>query len=539
MANRPLPDDSNAQRAEQPIRSIRSSPESSPDLQEALAVVWHRKWPILAIALLTLGVALFLSSRQTPIYESQVRLLVTPVEGVEADSPSLIPLNLATETQLVSSVAVAQIVATNLNIPGPPRNLLGDLSVDNPAETEILEISYRDSDPRQAQRISMAFAQGYLQFREETATRAILKSAEVIQSEIAVLTQQLQTMEQRLQDMSATDPNRANLEASASVVRSRILDRQLAQASLPSEVTVGRIIEPADQPTSPVSPNHAVNGAFGLVAGLAIGIGLAFLRDRLSGRLRSPEGIEAYLEAPVLGAIPRVPAWRRRKEAFLVSAVQWRSPAAEAYRTLRTNVLSAASAVDVKSIVVTSAYGGEGKSATAANLGVVLARAGKHVTLVSADLRRPRLHEFFNREEHMGLIDLLAGRTTLRQALQEVSVPTHGFDSSMASLRFLSSGNVAEDPGELLTSTTMARILTDLERLSDIVLIDVPPVLPITDALVVAEVTKHVLLVIGPKASTRPAITSARQQLDRVGARILGGVLNGPDPSMSPTSYSY
>jgi polysaccharide biosynthesis transport protein len=539
MAKRPLPDDFNAQRAEQPIRSIRSSPEPSPDLQEALAVVWHRKWAILAIALLTLGVALFLSSRQTPIYESQVRLLVTPVEGVEADTPSLIPLNLATEAELVSSVAVAQIVATNLNIPGPPRDLLGALSVDNPAETEILEIGYSDEIPRQAQRIAMGFAEAYLQFREETATRAILESTQAIQSEIAVLTQQLESMERQLQGMSATDPNRGSLEAEASLVRSRILDRQLAQSALPREVTGGGIIEPADQPSSPVSPNHTMNGAFGLVAGLGIGIGLAFLRDRLSGRLRSPEWVEAYLEAPVLGAIPRVPGWRRRKEAFLVSAVQWRSPAAEAYRILRTNVLSAASGLDAKSIVVTSAYSGEGKSATVANLGMVLALAGKDVTLVSADLRRPRLHEFFNREEHMGLIDLLGGRTTLRQALQEVAVPTHGFDTSMASLRLLSSGNVTEDPGELLTSTTMAKILAEIERLSDIVLIDVPPVLPITDALVVAEVTKHVLLVIGPKASTRPAITSARQQLDRVGARILGGVLNGPDPSMERTSYSY
>jgi Mrp family chromosome partitioning ATPase len=106
-------------------------------------------------------------------------------------------------------------------------------------------------------------------------------------------------------------------------------------------------------------------------------------------------------------------------------------------------------------------------------------------------------------------------------------------------LRLLPSGSVADDPGELLTSTTMARILAELEKLSDIVLIDVPPVLPVTDALVVAEVTKHVLLVIGPKGSTRPAITSARQQLDRVGARILGGVLNEPDPSMSQRYDSY
>jgi capsular exopolysaccharide synthesis family protein len=539
MAKRPLPDDFNAQRAEQPIRSIRSSPEPSPDLQEALAVVWHRKWSILAIALLTLGVALFLSSRQTPVYESQVRLLVTPLEGVEADSLSSSTLNLATESELVSSVAVARIVATNLSIPGPPRNLLGDLRVDNPEGTEILEISYSDPVPRQAQQLSMGFAEAYLQFREETVTRGILKSAEAIQSEIAVLTEQLQTMERQLQGMSATDPNRSSLEAQASLVRSSILDRQLAQARLPREVTVGRIIEPADQPSSPVSPNHVVNGAFGLMAGLAIGVGLAFLNDRLSERLRSSEAIEINLEAPVLGTIPRVPAWRHRKEAFLVSTVQWRSPASEAYRILRTNVLSAASALGVKSIVITSAYSGEGKSTTAANLGVVLARAGKHVTLVSADLRRPRLHEFFNRDEPGGLIDVLAGRLTLDRALQEVILPTHGFDTSSASLRLLPSGSVADDPGELLTSRTMARVLKEIETLSDIVLIDVPPVLPVTDALVVAEVTKHVLLVIGPEGSTRPAITSARQQLDRVGARILGGVLSGLKPVIAQRYDSY
>src|SRR6266545_2542965 len=540
MAKRPLFDQPNAQGAEQPIRSIRSPhPEPAPDLQEALAVVWLRKWSILAIALLALGVALFVSSRQTPIYESDVRILVTPVENVGADSGGLSSPNLATESELVSSVAVAQIVATNLNISGPPRNLLGNLSVDNPTDTEILEVAYRDPIPQQAQRISMGFAEAYLQFREETATKAILKSAEATQAEIAVLTRQLQTMERRLQGMSATDPNRGSLEAQASLVRANILERQLAQAGLPREVTVGRIIQPAALPSTPVSPNHLVNGAFGLIAGLGIGIGLAFLRDRLSERLRSSEGIEVYLEAPVLGVIPRVPAWRRRKEAFLVSTVQWRSPAAEAYRILRTNVLSAASAFGVKSIVITSAYSGEGKSTTAANLGVVLARAGKHVTLVSADLRRPRLHEFFNRDGHIGLIDVLAGQTTLNQVLQEVTLPTHGFDTSLASLRLLPSGSVSDDPGELLTSTTMARVLAEIETLSDIVLIDVPPVLPVTDALVVAEVTKNVLLVIGPKASTRPAITAARQQLDRVGARILGGVLNGSDPSMSQVYDSY
>jgi Mrp family chromosome partitioning ATPase len=127
----------------------------------------------------------------------------------------------------------------------------------------------------------------------------------------------------------------------------------------------------------------------------------------------------------------------------------------------------------------------------------------------------------------------------LAEALQEITLPMRGFDVPSAVLRFLPSGQVPEDPTELITSETVARVIRALEEKSDIVLIDLPPVLPVTDALVVAAVTGNVLLVIGPKANTRPAITSARQQIERVGARIIGGVLNGPDPSLAQAYYSY
>lgn len=513
--------------------------ELRPDLREAIAVVWLRKWSIVAITLLTVGMALLVSSRQTPIYESRVKILVIPVTGIGTDSVALQQPDLATDSELIASVAVAEIVAENLGLTGPSRGLLDNLSVDQPADTAIFEVGYSDPDPLQAQRVATAFAEAYLQYREETVTEAIVRSAAAVEAKIAVLTQALERVNRQLQGMSNDDPRLGGLELDTNFLRTQILQLQLEQVGLPEGVTVGRIIQPAPVPSSPVSPNHVVNGAFGLVAGLALGIGLAFLRDRLSERLRSSEEAEAYLEAPVLGAIPRVPAWRRRKEAFLVTAVQWRSPAAEAYRVLRTNVLSAASAFEVKSIAVTSAHAGEGKSATVANLGVVLARAGKRVTLVSADLRRPRLNEFFRRDGDTGLIEVLSGRATLDQALQEVTLPTaRGLDASAVGLRLLPSGRISEDSAELLTSETFAGVLKDLEDVSDIVLIDLPPVLPVTDALVVAAVTKNALLVIGPKANTRPAIASARQQLDRVGARILGGVLNGPDASTAQT-YVY
>ena len=212
--------------------------------------------------------------------------------------------------------------------------------------------------------MAKGFAEAYLQYRKETFREEILRSAQATDTQINVLNQALQKTNQQLQGLSETDPNRGELETHAEFLRTQIVQLQLEQVVLPDKVTGGQIIEPAVLPSSPVSPNHIVNAGFALVAGLAVGIGIAFLRDRLSERVRSSEEAEAYLEAPVLGVIPQVSAWRRRKQPFLVTAVQWRSPAAEAYRVLRTNVMSAASSLDVKSIAVTSAHAGEGKSAT-------------------------------------------------------------------------------------------------------------------------------------------------------------------------------
>lgn len=530
------PDWPEGERVGQPLRSTGwPRPKPSPQLEEVLDVLGLRKWSILVVTLLVTAMALLASSRQTPVYRSEAWVLVISTDADGSDP------NLETEMQLISSVAIAEIVADTLEISGNPRRLLDDLSVDRPADTEILDISYSHPDPVEAQRRAQGFAAGYLAYRQGTVTEELLRSAEALQREQEVLGERLSQIEETLVRIAEDDPRRSTLETEAAALQQLILQRQLDLLRVPGNISVGRIVQSAPLPSSPVSPNHVVNGSLGLVAGLALGVGLAFVRDRLSGRLRSVEEVEVHLGASVLGSIPRFSAWRKRKQPFLVTLSHRHSSAAEAYRILRTNVLSLASDYDAKSIVVTSAQAGEGKTATVANLGLVLATAGKRVSLVSADLRRPRLHEFFGLDGRYGLVDVLAGRMLLDDALQEITLPSsstsRGGDPAAFGLRVVASGLVPEDPAELISSETMSRILRDLEETSDVVLIDVPPLMPVTDALIVAPSAQGVLLVIGPRGVIRSSVVSARQQLDKVGARLLGAVLNGADTTVAPTYY--
>lgn len=520
--------------SETPLRPLHPPPGSRyepprRDLHEVVWIVWRYKWSILIVTLAGLGIALFLSSRQTPVYESRTRVLVLPIEDVLAGTGAAAQPNLATERELASSFAVAEAVADDLGITDGTGELLDDVQVELLADTEILEIRYRHSDPAVAEQRAQAFAENYIRYRLTTATAKLASSAEDLDRQIRKLQRRFEAIQEELQLVPAGDPNAIVLRNEAAGIQGQLLQRQLARLDLETaSVNAGAIVEPAGLPSSPVVPNRVLNGGLGLAAGIVLGIGSMLVRDRASERLRSAAEVEDYLAAPVLGWIPRISAWRRKKRPLVISLERWRSPAAESYRSLRTNLLSASSISGAKSIVVTSPSASEGKSATVANLAVVLARSGKRVTIVSADLRRPRLHEFFGVDGSVGLTDVLKGRADPRRAMREINSATSPWTGPRAlPLWIIPSGQASRDDEELLTSEALPRLITELEKVSDIVLIDVPPVLSGTDALVVASMASTVLLVIGPRSTTRSAVVATRQHLDRVGARVLGAVLNG------------
>ncbi len=211
---------------------------------------------------------------------------------------------------------------------------------------------------------------------------------------------------------------------------------------------------------------------------------------------------------------------------LLVTLTSPRSPAAEAYRTLRTNLQFSSLDRSVRLVLVTSAGPGEGKSTTLANLAVASAEAGLRVIAADTDLRRPRLHELFGLPQAPGFSNTV---------LQDPAAPLPLQDSVVPGLRVLTSGSLPPNPSELLSSQRGARVIAALAEQADLVLLDSPPVGPVADAAVLATRCDGVLLVLSAGKTSRDAAKRARAQLDRVGARILGVVLNNVrlDPSLA------
>ncbi|MFN2589012.1 MAG: polysaccharide biosynthesis tyrosine autokinase, partial [Actinomycetota bacterium] len=406
-----------------------------------------------------------------------------------------------------------------------------NLSVSVATETEVLIIGYTHRIPSEAQRAAQAYAEGYLDYRRQEIVDDIAASGESIRAQMDPLNERLRRLNKRIQ--KGKDPalvSTLTTQANSLVSRIAVLEQQLVQLSPPGRLQIGQVVEDADLPLSPSSPNHVANGILGLLLGLGLGVGVAFLRERLDDRLRGRTDLERHAAAPVLAIVPAVAEWRKSKQTMLVTLQQPRSAASEAYRTLRTGVLFAAGQQHLKVILLTSANAGEGKSATTANLGITLAQSGKRVIMISGDLRKPRLVQFFGGDRAPGLTNVLAGEANLWKSLLNTMLPT---------LKLLPSGPIPPNPTELLGSQGMKRILDDCASVADVVLIDGPPILALADAITLAPMADGVLLVADAQRTHRGAVEHARQQIDRVDARVIGAVLNNFDPSKAGAQAYY
>jgi capsular exopolysaccharide synthesis family protein len=443
------------------------------ELRDYLRVI-RRQWRLILVCLLVaVGVAAILTLRMTPQYASTSRLFVsTPGSDTSAayQGGLFSQQRVGSYADLVAGDEIAQRVIDKLGLRETAANLSGQISAAVVQETVLLDVTVTDPNPQLAQRLDQAVADEFTDYISELET--------------------------------PPGKHRAPIKAT--------------------------VVDPASLPRTPVSPQPLRNLGLAAVVGLLLGLGGAVLRETLNTSVRTPEDIAAASEAPILGSIAYDAAAVKQP---LVTGLDSHAPRVEAFRVLRTNLQF----VDVdrasKLFLVTSSMPGEGKTTTAINLAVTLARTGERVVLVEADLRRPKVGQYLRLETVVGLTTVLVKRLAIDQALQP-----WGRDG----LAVLTSGAIPPNPSELMQSQSMAQLLADLRRRFDVIVVDAPPLLPVTDAALLAAQADGALLVVRHGRTKREQLHGSVERLRAVGGRLVGVVLNmAPQRGNDAHSYGY
>lgn len=383
-----------------------------------------------------------------------------------------------------------------------------------------------------------------------------------VASQVGVLDAQLQSLSQsaersagQVQSLPGTEAQEVrlvqelgSLQQAAETLRSEYQRAQMAEAVEAGQV---EIVDAASLPAGPEPAGRPLRMILGLVLGLMVGSGAALLRESMNTSVRRQDELEGLLQVPALAVIPRItgdtgPA-RTGLRRFLpggggaaaangngkhaegtalalptavLAVADTRSTAAESYRTLRTNLIFSQTGRALKSVIITSASPGEGKSTTSSNLAGAFAQQGMRVLLVDADLRRPTVHTIFGTPREPGLTQVLVGQVELQAAVRETSVP---------GLSVLTAGVLPPNPAELLGSPVMRELLGTMMDAYDLVVLDTPPVMAASDSSVLASLVDGVVLVVRAGRTERGVAQQAVRQLTSVGARVLGAALNDPD----------
>jgi capsular exopolysaccharide synthesis family protein len=327
-------------------------------------------------------------------------------------------------------------------------------------------------------------------------------------------------------DISAVNADPAQARSLAQTAASVLNDRigQLEQNRVPSSAVEASILDNATLPTSPVAPRPLRDLIIGLLLGLLGGLALSLAFDALDRSVKMPGEVEQLVSSPALAVIPRI----RGRRTLMLTEPSRQNPAAEAYRALRTSLRFVNPDKRTTSLVVTSPAPKDGKSTTAANLAIALARAGQRVVLVDADLRAAGLSKLFGLREGMGLSTVLTGTVELDAALHQVP----DFDT----LRILPSGLLPPNPSELLGSQRMTALIKTLTAEADVVIFDAPPVLQVTDAVVLSTQVDGSMLVVRHGQTNRGPAAEAARRLAAVEAPVIGFVLND-QPHRSADRY--
>jgi tyrosine-protein kinase Etk/Wzc len=362
---------------------------------------------------------------------------------------------------------------------------------------------------------------------QEALRQAVRGARETLAARLAALDKKIADLRATLRTYPGMETRIAQLQLEAGIQEqtTRYLLGQY-ESSRMQEATIAPYVSILDgaSPAYRIGTTLRQKVLLGLLVGLLLGLGGAFFFEYLDQTIKSARDVDRALGVPVLGLVPLDPKLagrgNGRKPISVITSLESDDPAAEAYRTLRTNVTFVGAERPVQFLALTSAGPGEGKSTTVANLALALAQGGHRTLLIDGDLRRSLLHRAFGLVHDPGLTDILIGKASAREAIRPDVVPK---------LDVLPAGASPPNPSELLGSDAMHALIADLRREYDYILIDTPPVLPVTDATVVSTTADATILTIRSGDTEEASAVRAMEQLKRVNARVAGVVLNGVD----------
>ncbi len=514
------------------------------ELRRYLSLLRNWAWLIILTTAMAAGSSYFYSRSIPPTYRADTTILV----GRVLQDPTQPQYNLPYQASLADTYAllatqppILQGTAEAIHWPESWQSLYFKVSAKSNG-AQLLTISATDGNPQQAKLIADEVAH---QLSIKGPIADVQKQAQdrqtFVADQLAQLKLQIETNQKTLTNLSnqvalETDPKKIDdLNSRISSLQTKISNWQTTYANLSAIANNAQNLfltelVPAQEPTAPISPNIPQNVLLAAMAGLVLSGGAILLLEYLDDTIKDADDVQRELHIPGLGAIARIARVRTLADS-LITLSHPRSPIAEAYRVLRTNLRFTGIENPGGALLITSTRPAEGKTTTAANLAITLAQGGRRVILLDADLRRPTLDQIFGLSNEQGLSNLLIGEVP---AVESVLQPTQ-----VEGLHVITSGPIPPNPAEILDSKNMDTVLTNLRAKADMVILDSPPVLAVADASILGARCSGTVLVIDSGRTRSDVSRRAVETLNKTGVKILGAVLNKLSTRRAGYDYYY